>query len=238
MKNSVAGPAVMLIILLSSITGAGAETPQYKQAVSTYLQNNYTKALPMFQALCKSEPKNSNYHYYMALCYQQVDNDSRAAAEYELALSNSNDAAFKEIIQERLDRTKRRLAKANAKAVVPASTASTGAATAAPNPPGSSAEKKHGPVRKVIWFSTNWCSSCKKFNSSWETGKVKYGKRLSFDHQNAEDPSNWKSVQLYRPKAYPTLVFLDGENNVIRNYADAPAADAFVKELKELGAEN
>jgi thioredoxin-like negative regulator of GroEL len=220
MKKSVKNQLAFLVSgLLVGASACAAADSNYDKAVATYLGNDYKKALPMFQAVSKSDPKNAKVHYYLALCHQGLDDDKNAAAEYQLALDNNKDSSFKEIIDERLARTKRRLAHAKAADEAPAPEA-----------------KKHDPVHKVIWFSTNWCSTCKRFEPSWEKGKTAFKGKLDFQHLNAEDPANWKVVEKYRPKAYPTLVFLDSKDKVIQNYADAPEADAFIKHLKELGA--
>ena len=207
-----------LAAVVIGTAGVNAASSKYDQAVSVYLQDNYAGALPLFEALSKTDPKNAKVHYYLALCHQQLENDKKAASEYEQALSLSKDNAFNEIIKERLARTKRRLAKSHAGKEEP------------PPPPA----KVHAPLRKIIWFSTNWCSTCKKFNTSWEQAKTKFQGQLSFEHLNAEDPLNWQAVKKYRPKAYPTLVFLDGKNNVISNYADAPGPEDFIKCLKAM----
>lgn len=201
---------------------AGGETSAYQQGVNAYLKDDYKAALPHFKDAEKADSKNPKVHYYLALCYQQTDDDKNAAAEYELALSNSKDAAFKEIVAERLLRTKRRLGTA------PKATSEESAPKLA----------KHQPVQKVIWFSTNWCSHCKKFSSAWEDAKTKFNGKLSFEHLNAEDPSAWKEVQVYRPKAYPTLVYLDAKNKIIENFAAAPSSEEFIKHLEDLGAKS
>ena len=197
-----------------------AAKASFDKGVENYLQDKYQDALTKFEEAVKTDTKNPKLHYYLALCHQALDNDKKAAEEYALALEHSTDAAFKEIVTERLARTKRRLdkTKAPAEAEKPA------------------LAEKHDPVKKVIWFSTNWCSHCKKFKTAWEAAESKYGKELKFEHLNAEDPSAWKQVQVYRPKAYPTLVYLDSKDKVIENHADAPSTDDFIKHLQSLGA--
>ena len=218
-KSSILALSALTILISGAANGANSSTSKFDQAVAVYLTNDYAKALPLFQALEKTEAKNANVHYYIALCGQQLDNDKLAAEEYKSALAKSKDPAFKEIIQERLARTERRLGKLKAQA------------EASPPP-----LQKHDAVKKIIWFSTNWCSTCKRFEPAWEMGKTKFAGKLNFVHLNAEDPANWKIVEKYRPKAYPTLVFLDGKDNVIRNYADAPEGKVFVAQLEEMGA--
>lgn len=212
--------ASTLLIPASPLPAFSAGQSPYDQAVNSYLKEDYKDALERFKSLAKTEANNEKVHYYLALCHQQLDDDKAAVQEYEWVLSHSKDKAFKEIIEERLLRTKRRLglAKASKEEEKPAQLA------------------KHEPVKKVIWFSTNWCSHCKKFAGSWEAGKKKFSKTIDFEHYNAEAPSDFKMVQKYKPKAYPTLVYLDGQNKVLENFADAPEADKFIQHLKELGA--
>lgn len=225
-KITLAVGVSMIIAASASIASIAAESASitkenFDKAVATYLKDDYKASLPLFQAVAKSDPKYPKVHYYLALCYQQLDDDKNAATEYEQSLAQSKDPAFKEIVAERLLRTKRRLGLA---------------------PKQSSEDKapalgKHDPVKKVIWFSTNWCSHCKKFNTAWEAGKEKFTGKLNFEHVNAEDPSAWKTVETYKPKAYPTLVYLDAKNKIIENFAAAPTTDEFIKHLQELGAQ-
>jgi thioredoxin-like negative regulator of GroEL len=218
-QSSIQRLAALIAVFCCSMSAVNAGDPKFDQALNTYLKNDYAKALPLFQELAKTQPENVEAHHYLALCYQNLDKDKEAATEYEYVVAHTKNAALKEIIEERLARTKRRLAKT---AALPEA--------AAPE------VQKHDPVKKVIWFSTNWCSTCKHFAPSWEKGKEKFQGSISFEHLNAEDPANSKEVNLYRPKAYPTLVYLDAKNNVIQKYADAPEAADFIKHLQELGA--
>ncbi len=212
--------ALGLSLVSNPIFAASHETSPYQHGVNAYLKDDYKSALPHFTEAAKTDAKNPKVHYYLALCYQQMDDDKNAAAEYELALANSKDAAFKEIVAERLLRTKRRL----------------GTAPKLSSEESAPQVAKHEPVQKVIWFSTNWCSHCKKFKTAWEAAKTKFNNKLTFEHLNAEDPSAWKSVETYKPKAYPTLVYLDKKNKVIENFASAPSSDEFIKHLQDLGA--
>lgn len=198
---------------------ANASSADYDKAVATYLEDKYEQAKGMFESLSKTEPKNDKVHYYLALCYQQLDNDKDAAEQYRLSLKQTKDPAFKEIIQERLRRTERRLShgKAAPEQLTPVL-------------------KKHQPLAKVIWFSTNWCGTCKRFEPSWDAATKKFDGKITFSHLNAEDPANYKEVEKYRPKAYPTLVYLDGKNKVIENNADAPKPANFEKHLQDLSA--
>lgn len=206
------------VISFTGIAEAAGKSDTYDRAVAAYLSDKYAEALPLFQSAAKADTKNPRVHYYLALCYQQLDKDQNAAEEYAAAIANSRDPAFKEILEERLLRTKRRL----------------GQAQAAKEEAAGSLSANHGPLKKVILFSTNWCSHCRKFKGAWEEAQNKLRSRIKFEHYNAEDPSAYKMVQKYRPKAYPTLVYLDSKNKVIENHADAPKSDEFIKKLQSL----
>ncbi len=193
-----------------------ASESDYNKAVDLYLKNSFEKALPEFQALNKAEPANENVHYYLALCYQRIKEDDKAAAEYTWILKNTKNSAFKEIIQERIKRVNHTKIDDNVKTNIAAN---------------------HEPVRKVILFSTNWCGDCRKFQPSWDKTEAEFKGRIVFEHLNAEDPSQKELVDKYKPYAYPTLVYLDAKNNVIENHADGPGGDLFAKHLRELGAD-
>jgi thiol-disulfide isomerase/thioredoxin len=211
---------VLSAAILCPCRAQGDSSSPFDQAVSTYLQSNYKGALQRFQALAKSDPKDARVHYYLALCYQKQRSDKEAVQEYQQALACNKDAAFEEIIKERLARIRKRMSH-----------------TISEEEPIPAPASKHAPLRKVIMFTTNWCPACKGFEPTWEAAKKKYLAHLAFEHYNAEDPAAWKIVQQYRPKAYPTFVFLDGSQKVIQKYADAPKQDVFMKQLQDLGAE-
>ncbi len=197
---------------------ASASDAEFNAAVGLYLKNNFDEALPKFQAMEKSEPKNENIRYYEALCYQRIGEKGKAADEYSWILKNSKNAAFKEIIRERIKRVSPSFSEKGSEPAV--------------------AEKlSQGPVRKVIFFSTNWCSVCRAFDPTWVNTSQTFKGRIKFEHLNAEDPANKALVDRYRPKAYPTLVYLDAKDNVMENGASAPMGESFAKHLKDLGAE-
>jgi thioredoxin-like negative regulator of GroEL len=216
-RSTFACASAVLISICAFLPGAQAAQDQFKKAVDIYLKNDFEKALPEFQALNKAQPENEDVHYYLALCYQRLHDNDKAAAEYTWILKNSKDAAFKEIIQERIKRVNH----SKIDAVVTGNTSA-----------------KHDAVSKVILFSTNWCPTCRTFEPTWDKTAAKFKGSIVFEHLNAEDPSNKKSVDQYKPKAYPTLVYLDAKGRVIENKADAPMGESFATHLKQLSAVN
>ncbi len=203
------------LALLSPMNHAdAASSPTFSQAVSAYLSEDYSKALGLFQSLAKTNPTDSKVHYYLAICHVRLKDKDKGAAEYQWILKNSKDEALKEIVTARLLRIKPEL-----KGTLKVKDAKLA--------------KKHGPVRKVILFSTVWCPTCKEFEPTWEKTKAKLASKIQFVHLNAEDAAAWREVELYTPRAYPTLVYLDARGNVIENKADAPSAAQFLSILKK-----
>ena len=210
---------IAMALSFSSLSPAfSAVNPKFSQAVSTYLREDYEGALKQFQALAKSDPADSKVHYYLAICHVRLRDKDKGAEEYNWILKNSKDEALKEIVTARLLKIRPDLA---SKLAVKES----------------AIDKTHGPVRKIILFSTSWCPTCKEFEPVWDRAKVKMGSKLRFVHLNAEDAAAWKEVELYKPKAYPTIVYLDGANKVIESHADAPTFAQFKSHLLQLGAD-
>lgn len=188
-------------------------------AARTYLDGDYEKAASLFESLAKAEPKNARIQYYLGLSYMRLKEREKAGNAFEAADSLTNDEALKLIAQTwlfRLDRHRKKI--------------SDNYSVARPE-----VAKEHGPVTKVFWFYTNWCPKCKLFKTSFETAKEKF-KTVRFTSMNAEDPKNWNLVAKYKVKAYPTLVYFDGKDKVIENYAAAPMGNTFEHHLSDLGA--
>lgn len=208
---------VTLSFLLPLAAFAAVSPAEFNKAVSIYLREDYEGALSKFQAMVKADPNNAQVHYYVALCNIRTGNRDAGATEYQWILKNSKDEALKEIVTARLLRLRPDLASQL-------------------KVKDAQVDAKPGPVKKVIFFSTTWCPTCKEFEKTWDKARVKLGSKVKFAHLNAEDAANWKEVELYRPKAYPTLVYLDEKNHVIENNAGAPVGQQFSNHLLSLGA--
>ncbi len=76
-------PAILLILLAAQPLAALASSPVFEQAVQQYKARHYSSAIAGFQAVLKSNPSDQMSHYYMALCYQGVNQISQARQEYE-----------------------------------------------------------------------------------------------------------------------------------------------------------
>jgi thioredoxin-like negative regulator of GroEL len=211
------GFAVTTVFMAFATCTFAAQNSGMDNAVKLYLNGSYEEALPKFQALAKADAGNAKIHYYEALCLQRISKYQEAADEYKLALKNCKDPAFEEILKARLNKVEMHLGKGSAPNFAP------------------QLATKHGSVHKVIYFSTNWCPTCKGFTPVWDSIKSQY-KKVSFDHLNAEDPACWKEVEKYKPKGYPTLVYVDDKGTVIQAGPDSPSLEGFKKTLDKYGA--
>lgn len=80
---------LLLIVALVAPQGSMAGNPAFEQAVQLYKSRQYASALAGFQAVLKTYPRDASTHYYMALCYQGMNQVSLARQQYEwVAASN------------------------------------------------------------------------------------------------------------------------------------------------------
>ena len=63
--------------------------------VHLYNQRQYASALAKFKELVRKNPKDNKSHYYMALCYQGLNQIRQAQAEYMWVYTNGTDARLK-----------------------------------------------------------------------------------------------------------------------------------------------
>lgn len=208
--------ATLLSILACLAFEAQAATP-YAQAISDFQARKYAQALSGFQNASRSNPSDPLCHYYMALCYQYMNQVGLACKEYQWVASNSRDLKLKAQAQAGLTQLSRYQSQR-----AQSGSSSTGAKGAGTNSnlrsgsagPGAQAQASSSFARgrlKVLEFSTSWCGPCKAFAPIFHhvAGSSKYSSRCEFQSLDAEDPANVSLVQKYGIKGYPTTVFAD-----------------------------
>ncbi len=84
-----------LFLLLSQPLSVFAASPAFDQAVQQYKARRYSTALSGFQTALKSNPSDAMTHYYMALCYQGVNQMAQARQEYEWVTRSSGNAQIR-----------------------------------------------------------------------------------------------------------------------------------------------
>jgi hypothetical protein len=81
----------MLLALVLQVPLSHASSPAFEQAVQQYKARRYSLALAGFQAVLKTNPSDVMCHYYMALCYQSMNQISQSRHEYLWVSSCSSD---------------------------------------------------------------------------------------------------------------------------------------------------
>jgi thiol-disulfide isomerase/thioredoxin len=213
-----------LVSLLICCASAALAAPSFAQAVADYNAGKYTQALGEFKQFVKAYPTNAQSHYYMALCYQSLGNRTEAKQEFMLT-SQYGDATLKGYA----DKALQHMGSASSGSVQSVQSASSASAPApaagktkttmapAANPGGST----QTPCSQILEFYTDWCGVCKTFQPSWDVAQSHF-RSVKFQRFNAEDKANAELVQKYEVRGYPTLVFLDGSGNILKNMSGCP----------------
>jgi thiol-disulfide isomerase/thioredoxin len=205
--------------------GAGATM---QDAIADYNHSQYASGLKKFLVIEKQAPANAMAHYYAALCEQNLNQTTEAKSEYEWVLGNGN-ALLKSYAQRGIDDLGRRSASNRG-----GSQAATVARAVAPAAPAAPAPSRGG-VKKVLEFSTDWCSVCKSVAPIVEETKSKLP-GVEFSNLNAEDPQYAELVAKYNVSAYPTFVFLDRSGNTLMRKVGGPRdADGFLRTIQAFG---
>lgn len=82
-------------LLLTAGPAMAVDNPTLIQAITDYNGRKYKDALTKLEALTRVGQANDKAHYYMALCYQGVNQMSTAKSEYTWVYSNSRDATLR-----------------------------------------------------------------------------------------------------------------------------------------------
>ena len=95
-KANVSAVALTLMLFTSMDPGlaSGAGGPQ-AEGTRLYNQRQYNAALAQFGSAMRSDPNNPLLHYYVALCYQGMNQMSLARQQYEWVASASRDATLR-----------------------------------------------------------------------------------------------------------------------------------------------
>lgn len=226
------GPLVLVTtaLVLAFSQGTAAAPSAFDQAVQSYKAGRYSQSLAQFQAVSAANPADALSHYYMALCYQGLNQVASATQQYQWVATYSRDPSLRSMAQAGLAR----LAQYSARRTYGGAQTAVSSGASSVRGAGSSSVSL-APVRQVLEFYTDWCGVCKQFAPTFEEAKSRFS-QVRFEQLNAEDPANERLVTRYGIKAYPTLVYLDGSGNVIRSQSGAPMGDAFFQTLERMGA--
>lgn len=82
---------ISLILAVSFVTSvfAAGVSPQLKYAIKLYKSKNYLGSMQALEAITANDPGNALAHYYLGMCYVQVSDTTKAAAEYDMVITLS-----------------------------------------------------------------------------------------------------------------------------------------------------
>ncbi|MBX9687953.1 MAG: thioredoxin family protein [Candidatus Obscuribacterales bacterium] len=220
--------AFMLFILLAFGRTAVFAAGPYAQALSDFQSRKYSQALAGFKSASAQNPSDPNCHYYMALCYQYLNQASLAANEYQWVASYSRDPRLKAQAQTGLAQMGRyQSARASQTAASAASAALNSSSLTSSGSPASPFSRGR---LKVIEFNTKWCHVCKTFDPIFSSvqSNSKFSSTCSFQQLDAEDPQNVDLANKYEIKAYPTVIFADSNGRVVNRFAGGTNAEGLI----------
>lgn len=217
-------------LALSPAPGAGSAARaepvavSFEQAVADFNQGRYARALGKFQLLCSQDPGDATALYYVALCHHHLNDCPAAASEYLRVLAQTEDPELIRRAQTGMQTIAQGVGGSFSMGVQPASpsTFTSVAATAVPQAAASQQQLSRAPLPVIIDLYTTWCPYCTKFAPLFQQAARDFNGRVICKSLNAEDEGNRKLVKKFKVTAFPTILFLDGQGNLIEKLQGAP----------------
>lgn len=212
-------PGFALLLLLSLNIASNASSPGLDQAVANYRAGRYSQALVQLESLNQSDPL---VHYYMGLCYHNLNQVSRALQEYQWVAQAARDPALRQNAQlgmQQLSQYQSHRTYAGQGNVYHGSASS-------------AASSGYGGRPKVIDFFATWCGPCKELAPRLEAIESQYRGRVDFERIDIDQNESMKDQ--YRVHAVPTLVFIDGHGKVVDRLEGGPPNMVLTQEIERL----
>ncbi len=220
----------------ASHCAAFALPSQFDQAVQEYKAKHFAIALGKFKELSAKSPADGNARYYMALCYQGMNQMSLAKQQYEWVANNGRDP-LRSYAQSGLIQLSKFPSSYSSSASSLSTLASSGpsltAAARASSPTrGAAVAPKISGKLKVLEFSTSWCGVCKKFAPDWDDISNTYRQKADFQTLDGDDAANEVLKTKYGITGYPTFIFTDNSGKMLDQISGAPSRDDFESKIK------
>jgi thioredoxin-like negative regulator of GroEL len=87
--------ACVLLCMAMLLAPVFAAPSAFDEAVQQYRSGKFSQALTQFQSLEKGGRPDPYVHYYMGLCFHNLNQVSRAQQEYQWVMSSTNNAALR-----------------------------------------------------------------------------------------------------------------------------------------------
>ena len=216
---------VLLVAVLAPVSFAGASSGvTFQQALGDFQAKRFSQALSKFQTISRENRSDILSHYYIALCYQNMNQVALALPEYQWVATYSKDPSLRSKAQAGAAQLARYQSTRN--------DSSPSSSYSAFDPMGASAALATGKRKsnyssgrlKVIEFYTTWCKVCKTFEPEFAAAQAKYGGKCDFQRLDAEDPANKDLAMKYKINSFPTTIFADASGKQMNTFAGATSA--------------
>lgn len=169
--------------------------------MASYKNCKYSQAAGQFEAFNAQQPGNTAAHYYLALCYHNLNQQAQARREYEWVIKNGSDPSLKANATAGMQLLSQyRMARQYA-----SSNLSTRPQTA----------NARASRLKILDFYADWCGPCRRMKPTIEAIESKYRGKVEIQRVDLDSPSNESLVRQYEVRAIPHLVILDQNGRLI-----------------------
>lgn len=211
-----------LSVSLSGLAAHGADAG-FNQAVATYNAGKYSVALAQLQTVSQKYPSDPLTRYYMALCYQHLNQVGQAQTLYTWVEKYARSPELKAKARAGLDSMNQyssaRTHPGSAPPPTPAADAKApdGKPQDAKAPP-AKADKNALKCKKAIQFtssSSNDQRSLQLFGPFWDSAQEKFKGKVDFQLVDVDNAASADLVKKYAPSSYPHVVYLDKDGKVL-----------------------
>jgi len=181
---------------------AGSVPPSLSEGKEKLSSGNWRDAVGLLENAAQVSPTNAEAQFYLGKAYGKAKSYDRAKVALRTAMRLSPASALAEQANQELlslprkviaPRAKRPVARIRGRRIAPA---------AVMKP-------------KIINFYASWAQPCKLLQPVIEKAKNQYGDQVEFLSVDVDDPKNDHLIQEFDVSPIPTIVFLDGEGQMV-----------------------
>lgn len=216
-----------LSVSLSGLAAYAADAG-FNQAVAMYNAGKYSVALAQFQTVSQKYPSDPLTRYYMALCYQHLNQVGQAQSLYTWVEKYARSPGLKEKARAGLDSMNQyssaRSHPGSAPPPAPPAADAKGPdgkpvdPKAPPKAADAKADKGALKCKKAIQFtssSSNDQRTLQLFGPFWDSAQEKFKGKVDFQLVDVDNAASADLVKKYAPSTYPHIVYLDKDGKML-----------------------